>query len=294
LKEIKSKAISEIRSLLSDIKKKEPYVWRSAIAGDWKKKTEFAFVPKGEKCTFSPEQEKLAASLVNLLDISFDPIEDRLNSLRSGKLDVRKLAEVIPGNLNVYYKIEQDQSTRPFSVCLLVDESGSMRCDDRISKAKNLVKILYLAFDEILPKDKLWVMGHSGGDSPRIYIYKDPYNDTFEETIEKMTSRSENYDGPVIEAIHERIRKTHDDNIIFIVLSDGSPSGSGYGCPKDVQDLRRIVEKARRDSFLTIGIGIDYNTNHLYDYNCTVRANNMDMIRKTSYIINQAVKNEFQ
>ena len=231
--------------------------------------------------------------LVQMLDINFDPYSDRLNSLRNGKLDSRKVAEVIPGNMNVYYKVEPNISTKPFSVCILCDESGSMY-GKKMDMTVELVKILYLAFSEILPKDKLFIYGHTGSYSPVIRVYKDKYNDNFETVIGNMQSRSSNYDGPVIEAIYEKLRGISDDNIIFIILSDGQPSGSHYGGPDDIKKMKKIVEKCRRDGIVTIGIGIQYFTHKIYDYSCVIKELEKEMLLKTSHIINKTVKTEFQ
>lgn len=291
--DLESSINSHISQLIQKIAKKEP-IDRSSITGSFKKRTKWIYPkPRQESNVFSADNERDAGLLVKLLDINFDPKIDRLNSLRSGKLDVRKIGEVPAGNLNLYYKEEPNQSTKPFSVVILQDESGSMG-GYRMDNAIEMVKTLYLAFSEIVPSDKLSVYGHSGGVSPEIYVYKDPYNDTFETTINNMYAKSENYDGPVIEVIYDKIRSYTDDNIIFIVLSDGQPAGDNYGGASDNLNLRRIVEKCRRDGFVTVGIGIQYNTGHLYDYNCTINSLGPEMIKKTSYIINKVVKTEFQ
>ena len=263
------------------------------ISGDLKRNTTWQY-PKGSPTIkpFTTEQERNAKTLVQLLDINFDPSIDRLNSLRAGKFDQRKVGEVIAGNLNIYYKVEPNQTTKPFSVVILVDESGSM--GGKMKCAIDVVKTMYLAFSEILPKNKLSIYGHSGGYHPEIYVYKDPYHDNFNNSIETMRAKGENYDGPVIEAIYDKVREYTEDNIIFIVLSDGEPCGSCYGGKRDVDNLKRIVEKCRRDGFVTIGVGIYHDTRHLYDYNCIVNSLGPEMVKKTSYIINSVVKTEFQ
>lgn len=279
-----------MKKMLEETTKKEK--WSPSKISNFSGKPVWVY-PKGSpKSLHTPEEEALANSLVKMLDITFDPQQDRINSLRTGKLDTRKVAEVIPGNLNIYYKVEEDQTTKPFSVVILADESGSMR--GKMKKTRSLVKVLYLAFSQIVPKNKLYVLGHSGPDYPEIFVYQDPYHDNFDESIEGMAGKQENYDGPVIEEIHKKIRGYTDDNIIFIVLSDGAPSGDGYGSANDVKDLKRIVEKCRRDGFVTVGVGIEYDTSHLYDYNCIVSAMSNDMVKRTSFIINKVVKTEFQ
>ena len=281
-----------LAKIFNDVRKRERIV-PDNITGVLKKKTSWKY-PAGSpnKKSFTSEQEKHAKSLVRLLDINFDPNVDKLNSLRNGKLDARKIGEVPSGNLNVYYKIEPNQTTKPFSVVLLVDESGSM--DGSMECAVDCVKTLYLAFSEILPPSKLSVYGHSGRSSPEIYVYKDPYHDNFSSAIGTMVAKEQNYDGPIIESIYERVRSYTEDNIIFIVLSDGAPCGDKYGGSMDNLNLKRIVEKCRRDGFVTVGVGIFHDTSHLYDYNCIINDLGPDMVKKTSHIINSVVKKEFQ
>lgn len=249
------------------------------------------------KSHLSSEQEKYAKRIVEKLDITFDPDRDEIHSLKQGKLDTRKLAEAVAHNDHIYYRTEEDQKTKPFSVVILCDESGSMRHDDRMDKQFNLAKILYGAFSEIMPQDRISVYGHSGDTEPEIYVYQDKYNPGFLKTIDNMRHRNmqENYDGPVVESIHERIRSQNSDNILFIVISDGQPSGDhGYGGKDAMDDLKRIVEKCKRDNFVTMGIGFGYSgVKELYAYH-TVIHDMSQVVEKVTTLLNKVVKTEFQ
>lgn len=249
------------------------------------------------KSHLSPEQEKYAKRIVEKLDITFDPDRDEIHSLKQGKLDTRKLAEAVAHNDHIYYRVEEDQKTKPFSVVILCDESGSMRHDSRMDKQFELAKILYGAFSEIMPQDRISVYGHSGDNEPEIYVYQDKYNPGFLKTIDNMRHRTmqENYDGPVVESIHERIRSQNSDNILFIVISDGQPSGNhGYGGKDAMDDLKRIVEKCKRDNFVTMGIGFGYSgVKEIYAYH-TVIHDMKQVVEKVTTLLNKVVKTEFQ
>lgn len=272
--------------------------------GNYKKKAKFLPVKKSSvPSQLSPNESKNAEMLLKMLDITWDTDKDVVKSLRMGKIDTTKIAEVPAGNVSIYQREMEDQTTKPFSICILMDESGSMgRYYDKPSEYANrytsmyrLVKSLYSTFSQIVPEDKMFIYGHSGCESPEIYRYHDPYNPHFVYTVDDMKERDtmENYDGPVIEAIHKRVREITDDRIILLVLSDGAPSGHGYGVPQDVADLKRIVEKARRDEFVTVGVGIQYSNIELYSYNTIV--NSLDeMPKKVSHLLNKVVKSEFQ
>ena len=161
---------------------------------------------------------------------------------------------------------------------------------------KKVLNSLYLAMSQILPLDKLYIYGHSGEYEPQIYTFYSPYDTDYETNIQSYDriDLCQNYDGPVIEEVHRKIRSTNDDRIIFITLSDGEPCGNGYGSYEDVEDLKKVLEKCRRDSFVTLGIGIQ--TSHVknhYTYSQVVY-DLAEMSKDVSNIINKVVRAEFK
>lgn len=287
---------SKFKDALGAVAKREKFFTVNSVSNAlFKEGAKFLHHENGKKTRYRDEHHFFAGQLVKMLDISFDPKRDRVTSQRTGKLDQRKIGEVPGGNLNIYYSEEENQSTKPFSVCILCDESGSMAEYGKIHRAKDLMKVLYLSFSQILPQDKIFVYGHSGYSAPAIFVYQDKYNHTFEERIDALTSRSSNYDGPAIEKIYEKIREFTDDNIIFIVLSDGQPAGQNYGAEKAVEEMKKILEKCRRDGFVTVGLGIKYFTfPGIYNYSTIIDDLGMEMMKKTAMVINKVVKTEFQ
>jgi cobalamin biosynthesis protein CobT len=206
------------------------------------------------------------------------------------------LAEAVAHNDHVYYRVEEDQKTKPFSVVILCDESGSM-AGSKIDTQHSLVKVLYSAFSQIMPQESISVYGHTGDETPEIYVYQDKYNPNFLETIDDVHKRNlrENYDGPVVEAIHERVRSQTSNNILMIIISDGQPSGDhDYGGKEAMNELKRIIEKCKRDNFVIMGIGFDYSgVRQIYSYN-TVVDNMRDVVKNTTTLLNKVVKTEFQ
>lgn len=280
------KALQEIRE--------EEFKWNSI--SDFKEKVKTHIQKVGPETTFSSEEILIAERLVKLLDISFDPTEDTVKNLRLGKLDIAKIAEIPAGNIAIYQQKVEDQTTKPFSVCILCDESGSMTQSHKLHHAYHTVKSLFLAFSEILPQDKIFVYGHTGWHSPDLYVYQDPYNQNFITTIDSMLNRNNggNYDGPVIEEVHKSVRLATQDRIIFIVLSDGSPAGTNYGGAADYQKMRQIIEKCKRDEFVTAGVGIlHFSIKDLYQYS-TIIDDLSEMPKKVSHLVNSVVKTEFQ
>lgn len=251
---------------------------------------------KPEPHRFEDEERKIAENLVKMLDISFDPKSDVVKNLKLGKLDTSKIAEVPAGNMSIYKQIVEEQDTKPFSVCILADMSGSMCQGRRVKSQLTLLNALYIAMREILPEDKLFIYGHSGEYEPNIFTFYTPYDTDYERNIRYYPNVRwcENYDGPVIEKIHKSIREKTEDRIIFISLSDGMPCGSGYGGTEDNEELKRIIEKARRDSFVTVGIGIESeHVEELYQYSKSV-FDLSNIAKEASALINRVVRQEFQ
>ena len=299
----KEQELSELKQELGKVKSYTPGGWKStndAAGGELKDNTQFRVVAKENKpCRYSSDIVKQANALVNLLDISFQPKEDRIENLRCGKMSAHKIAEIPAGNSHIYFRVEEDIATRPFSICVLADESGSMQSRHLYKKQNDLMKMLYYAFSQILPQDKMFFFGHSddrSGENPEIRIYHDRYNLNFEHSIDnQLTNRyGENYDGPVIECVYERVREQTSDNIIFISISDGEPSGHDYGGPAAIKELKRVIEKCKRDGFVTVGVGLSYGqVKDIYNYHTIVH--DMDkLVKSVSSLINQVVKTEFK
>lgn len=292
----------QLRKLMNEIKVRKSFYEQNDKAisdSNLKANSKFVQMKKRNKgCNYEPNEVRLANRLLNLLDISFDPTCDKVNNLKAGKLDISKIAEIPSGNTHVYYSIEENQSTKPFSVCILADESGSMQ-GHRLHKQKMLLKVLYKTFSQILPSNKIFIFGHSGYSTPEIRIYNDKYFDGFEYTIDNQEDNdlNENYDGPVIEKVYERVRNQTSDNIIFISISDGYPSGHNYGGENAIQDMKRVIEKCKRDGFVTLGIGVDCGlVKEIYQYHVVVNSRTEDnmMVSNISTLVNRVVKTEFQ
>jgi len=98
----------------------------------------------------------------------------------------------------------------------------------------------------------------------------------------------------VIESVYEKVRSITSDNIIFISMSDGQPSGQNYGGTAAIHDMKKIIEKCKRDGFVTVGIGIQHvGVKEIYNY-YTIVNDMTQMVKQVSLLINKVVKTEFQ
>ena len=306
LEEIEENKNKFLKESISKIKEQKSFSFysssRNTISSikELKEAAKFVVFDKSEYSAdihYTKDETFASSKLLEALDISFEEGESKITNLRCGKLDVMKLAESTAGNVNIYYKEELYEKTKPFSVCILCDESGSMN-GTRFDKQHEIVKILYKTFSSILPSSKLYVYGHTGDMTPEIHVYQDRYNPYFEKTFSLQFSEhvtlEQNYDGPVTDLIYEKIRSYTNDNILFIVISDGEPAGHDYGCTDDYNDFKRIIEKCKRDGFVTCGIGIEYMAvKDIYQYSTVIKRDD-DYIKSISTLINNVVKAEFQ
>ena len=148
---------------------------------------------------------------------------------------------------------------------------------------------MYYLFNDLLKIQDLEIYGHTGEDEPVVYTYHSPEYPHFLETIERKVSYQENYDGPVIQELHKMVRKNSDKPVLFISLSDGQPSGNNYGGEEAITKMQQIMEKAKRDNFVTVGIGMQYAAyKGLYQYSVTLM--DLNQIHPIAQLLNKAVK----
>lgn len=242
------------------------------------------------KVKFGRSEIVFAKKLQSLLDITQDPKPDTVKNLLQGAMDSEKLAEVLAGNNRVYVRKVENESVKPFKVIVLGDYSGSMNCHDgRFNFQKQTMKALYHLFNDLMGMEDIEFYGHSGEDSPELYRFHSPEYPYFTETFNENISMCENYDGPVIEHIHKMVRTKSDKAVLLIVLSDGQPSGVGYGGNLAISKMKQILEKVKRDNFVTVGIGMkDVQYTNLYQYFICLK--DFNKVSPVAQIINRAVK----
>ena len=280
----------KLNEIIEGMVEQKPFSkWNSL--GDDSYKPEFVPLdvkPNTQEYEPTRQEKQDAEMILKQLDISFDPKSDVVKNLKMGRLDTSKIAEVPAGNLSVYKQTLEDQDTKEFAVCVLADMSGSMQ-GTRLDIQFRVLNSIYLALSEIIPEADLHIYGHSDDGNPAIYPFCTPHSPNYLKNITGYyhIDNCSNYDGVVIEAVHKKIRETTDRPVILISLSDGQPCD-------DVDNMKKIMERARRDQFVTVGIGIhtDYVKN-LYTYHKSI-FDLSTMPKEVAHILNQVVKTEFQ
>lgn len=178
-------------------------------------------------------------------------------SMRSGVLDTSKLAEAVQGVPTVYIR-EGEVLTDGVSVCVLIDESGSM-CGSRIDSARDAAVLLNEALRGI-PNVELFIYGHTGDirydGATEITIYREG---TFmpRYALGSVRARCENRDGVAIYEVANRVRKFTKNNVLMFVLSDGEPAAARYCGSLGIEHTRQSVLKAEKLGFHIVQVCIE-------------------------------------
>ena len=182
-------------------------------------------------------------------------------SMRSGVLDTDKLAEAYQGVPTVYIR-EGEVKTDRISVCVLIDESGSM-AGTRIATAKDAAILINEAIGNI-PNVDLFIYGHSGDQitdySTDLYIYREKgyQNKT---ALGSVQARCQNRDGVAIYEVARRVRKQTDNPVLYFILSDGAPCAGRYSGESAIRHTKAMVEKTEKLGFYVVQVCI----NHCYE-----------------------------
>lgn len=182
-------------------------------------------------------------------------------SMRSGVIDTNKLAEAYQGVPTVYLR-EGEVKTDKVSVCVLIDESGSMM-GDRIRAARDTAILINEAIGQV-PNVELFIYGHSGDmrhiGTTEMYVYREKdFKPKF--SLGSVEARSENRDGIAIYETAKRVRKQTKNPVLMFILSDGAPAASGYSGCSAMEHVKQCVQKVEKMGFYVVQVCI----NHSYD-----------------------------
>lgn len=167
--------------------------------------------------------------------------------MRSGALDTSKLAEAFQGVQTVYVKEGLVRSSR-LAVCILVDESGSMVREDRMTSARRLAVLLNEAVSRV-PGIELYIYGHSADETVQgrtdLRIYREK-GYAPRHSLGGLEARDNNRDGTAILQTALRVRRQTRERILMFVISDGTPAAQGYVGREAIAHTRSCVEQVER------------------------------------------------
>ena len=209
-----------------------------------------------------------ASVIANLLRRKNRDYQFSLKSMRTGRLDTDKLAEAKQGVQTIYERMGEVR-TNKLCVTILVDESGSM-AGYKADKAREAAIFLKESLESV-PDVELFVYGHSadmpsshlrdldgkgGSGSTQIFVYKEPGTVVSPKAMGAIHGRYENRDGVAILATAKRVRQRTQNQGVFIVISDGSPSAQNYGGHTAREHVKRSAIEVEKMGFQVIQVTI--------------------------------------
>lgn len=226
-------------------------------------KSEDGWGSSSEKETYIQDREVIKEYIPSIKKILSSNNKDYtgiLHGCKSGTLDTSKLAEAYQGVEHVYFRNYQVK-TKKTSVCIVIDESGSMCYGDRETRARQAAILLNEAFKD-LPGVNLYIYGHSADEktmyddvSTDIYVYREP-GQKKEYALGNSHARLENRDGTALREIAKRVRKFDNNEVLMFILSDGSPSARRYRGGDAEEDTKKAVQEIEKQRFIPIQISI--------------------------------------
>lgn len=248
--------------------------------------------PKGDRNDYLRDVravQKYVPRLKKILTGTDKNYDFNIQGCRSGILDTTKLAEAYQGVPQVYLR-QGHVRTNKSTICVLIDESGSMGGKKEIL-ARQAAILLNETFGKSLGVD-LYIYGHTadigsvGYINLSVYREGNHYNPKF--SLSKSYAKSQNRDGDAILEVAKRVRKFTKEDCIMFVISDGSPCASGYGGISAIKDTAAKVKEAEKLGFGIIQISIDavYRVEDMFDTYIDIGYNLEEMPK----LLNEIVK----
>jgi cobalamin biosynthesis protein CobT len=196
---------------------------------------------------------------------------------RRGKLNSRSLWKCKTNDPHIFKQKVENLNLKSTAVSLLVDFSGSMG-GDKIDHAVSACLMLNDAIAKLqIPVE---IEGFTDDARPVQYIIKKFDERLTEDEIKRRMSMCASYMGSNSDAeslLHSygRLLQRTEKKKVLIVLSDGQPASSGYGC--DVTMLREVVKQIGNGPVKLYGIGIMSDAVENYYPNRTVLKSASDL-----------------
>jgi hypothetical protein len=185
--------------------------------------------------------------------------------LRSGRIDRRQLGRApVTDRL---FRQTLDRPTRGLSLCLLLDESGSMAEGDppRYQVARQVAVLAVEALRGVTSV-QLEVYSHTSSWADCLIRHLFGSGQADAAGLGTYWPREMSYDHRAVEVVAERFRQAaRFDRRILIVLSDGAPHGVGYGGEAAVRATREAVAAVRAAGTRVLAVAIrDYRCEDIY------------------------------
>lgn len=220
------------------------------------------------------EYDRIAEPLLKISKLLQKAVAKRLKEVRMGS----KQTNLLVGKklmTNALYRVDGRvfSSTRlpqpnKLAVALLIDESGSMSCDHRVTSARASAIIIEDFCRGLgIP---CCIYGHSAdqhrGTSVELYSYVsfDNIDGNDKYRLMDISARNGNRDGAALMFVGNEMIKRPEENRIIILISDGQPAAAGYYGQEAEDDLRTIKKQLNRAGIplFSAAIGADKENIH--------------------------------
>lgn len=159
----------------------------------------------------------------------------------SGKLNTNKLISLKCGNENIFVK-RGSTTCESACICLLIDESGSMK-GSKLEEARQAAVLINEAVKHI-DKLELFIYGYTNSDM-NIYCERKNAN---KYALGSTRAKGSTPSGQAMEIASNRVRKMTDSKCLMLVLTDGAPDNRFEMTEQD--------KKVRKKNFIPVGIWI--------------------------------------
>ena len=181
----------------------------------------------------------------------------KLKNLQFGKrLDTRALHHE-DGTFFTRTRLPSEE--QKLAVGLLIDESGSMSCADRITYARMTAIVLY-DFCQSL-QFPVTIFGHTTPDCEAgvaLYSYAefDSLDTSDRYRLMDMSARNGNRDGAALRYVAEHLSRRPENQKLLIIISDGQPADYGYYGTEAEADLRGIKKEYSKKGIILFAAAI--------------------------------------
>ncbi len=200
--------------------------------------------PKGDREAYCREMKAVRAyipAMAKALSCKSQQRDYVLKSQPKGRLDTSKLVAYVAGSDKIFSR-EGAITCSSASVCMLIDESGSMRSDLKRSARRAAILV-----NEAIKRIKNVNFFCYGYTSELIKVYSEGGK-----TSPWALSGTDNIAGtPTGLAMHmcsKRVRRFTNDQVLMLVLTDG--------CPDNTRLVMEQDNELRKKGFIPIGVGI--------------------------------------
>lgn len=200
-------------------------------------------------------------SLISAISIHQAARTTITRGLKNGKLDTSKLVDAYLGKETIYTGTQKTNTT-DLHIALLIDQSGSMGAGFNESTRIGIAQQVAILFKEATKQVRgvhFYCYGFTSGQSDTystsIYVYEEP-GVNLPHALGSMDSLCSNKDGEAIRDVATRIRAFTQEPVLFLIISDGQPSGDDYNGQAAIEHTAEAVREVTKNRFIPIQVGI--------------------------------------